>query len=212
MKSRASVLQDPFPLLFRFAVVAGVLFLLRAQVFQLYLAVSVPLVNGLFQLDGVAVEFVRNHDSLQLVYKGLGYQFTVNDIIYQNLMVAVALFAATPGSLRWRAKWIAIVLAALWITHMASLYMGGYVIIWDYVESLPQDQKGQIAQQILQVFPRDRDWLFSHLFGIWHTWGRPTMGLVIWLFAAREYLGLPGNEEEGDRYAASSVRGEPIGI
>ena len=51
-----------------------------------------------------------------------------------------------------------------------------------------------MARQVLEVFPRDRDWLFSNIFGLWHTWGRPTLALLVWLYAARDYLYLP---EEG---------------
>ena len=191
MPARDWISRDPLPLLIKFSVVAGALFLFRTDLSRVYLATMVPLVNGLFRWDGVAVEFVRQQHVLQLVYRDLGLQFTVHDIIYQNVMVAVALFAATPGTLRWKARWIALVLAALWVTHVASLYLGGYVIIWDYIEGLPGGQASSMAARVTEVFPRDRDWLFSRLFGIWHTWGRPTLAILIWLFAARDYLRLP---------------------
>jgi len=181
-------------LLIRFSLAAGLLFLFREEISHSYLALMVPVVNGIFRLEGLAVEFIRQRDVLQLVYGDLGFRFTVHDIIYQNLTVGVALFVATPGqSMRWKAKWIAIVIGLLSLTHLATLYLGGYVIVWDYV-ALPDGERAQVARQVLEVFPRDRDWLFSNIFGLWHTWGRPTLALLVWLYAARDYLYLP---EEG---------------
>lgn len=202
MRTKSSLLRDPLPLLIRFAVAAGLLFLLREDISRLYLAVMVPIVNGIFRLEGLAVEFIRQRHVLQLVYADLGFRFTVHDIIYQNLMVGVALFAATPGqSIRWKARWIGVVLGLLALTHVASLYLGGHVIVWDYVAALPDGERAQVARQVLEVFPRDRDWLYSNLFGLWHTWGRPTLALVVWLYAARDYLFLP---EDGSRAAAAA--------
>ena len=191
MASRSIRLTDPLGFLVGFALVAGGLFLLRDVIAQFYVATMLPLVNALFRWEGMGVAYVQNRHLLQLAYTGLGMQFKIHDIIYQNLTVAVALFAATPGySLRWKGKWIAGVLALLWLTHAASLYMGGYVVIWDFIENLPPEQREEMMRRVLPVFPRDRDWLFSHLFGLWHSWGRPTLALLVWLYAARDYLGL----------------------
>ncbi len=191
-------LPVPLQFLVRFAVVAGMLFLFRERLAELYLSTMVPTVNGLFNLEELGVVYRQQRHVLLLVYEELGFHFRVHDIIYQNVMVTIALFAATPGySLRWRAGWTAVVLALLWLTHAASLYMGGYVIIWDYLESLGAGERQDLARQIGDAFPRDRDWLFSHLFGLWHTWGRPTLALLIWLFAARRFLRLSTTREEG---------------
>ncbi|MFC1525330.1 hypothetical protein ACFL6X_00790 [Candidatus Latescibacterota bacterium] len=195
---RGWVARDPAPLLIRFCVVAGILFLFREGISRIYLATMVPLVNGIFQLEGLAVAFAREQHILRLTYATLGLEFTVHDIIYQNLMVALALFAATPGRWGWRLKWMGIAVGVLWVTHVASLYLGGYVIIWDFVESLPLDDRGALAQRVSEVLPRERDWLLSRLFGVWHTWGRPTVGLGVWLIASRRYLGLPREGGEGD--------------
>ncbi len=105
MLTKASLLRDPLTLLIRFAVAAGLPFLLREDISRLYLTLMVPLVHGIFRLEGLAGAFVRQRHVLQLVYGDLGFRFTVHDIIYQNLMVGVALFAATPGqSIRWKAR------------------------------------------------------------------------------------------------------------
>ncbi|MFH1567777.1 MAG: hypothetical protein ABIL09_07230 [Gemmatimonadota bacterium] len=193
MRARDWVGRDPAPLLIRFCLAAGVLFLLRDELSQVYLATMVPAVNGWLRATDVAALFQREGHGLRLSYPGLGLQFTVHDIIYQNLMVAAALFAATPGPWRWRLKWLGIAVAALWVTHVASLYLAGHVIVWDFVESLPAGERGALARRVAGQVPGERDWLYSHLFGLWHTWGRPTLGLGIWLFAARQYLRLPGD-------------------
>ena len=189
--------RDSLPLLVRFCVVAGVLFLFRQEISSAYLTTMVPLVNGLFRVAGLAIELVRQEHILKLAYPSLGLEFTIHDIIYQNLIVGLALVAATPGPGRWRLKWMAIVLAALWVTHVLSLYLGGYVIIWDYVASLPIEDEARLSQRVLEVIPRDRDWLLSRVFGIWHTWGRPSAAIWIWLFAARGYLGLARDDDNG---------------
>jgi len=171
MLTRNSLLRDPLPLLIRFSLAAGLLFLFREEISHSYLALMVPVVNGIFRLEGLAVEFIRQRDVLQLVYGDLGFRFTVHDIIYQNLTVGVALFVATPGqSMRWKAKWIAIVIGLLSLTHLATLYLGGYVIVWDYVAALPDGERAQVARQVLEVFPRDRGlvvqqyiWPVAHL-------------------------------------------------
>ena len=142
MLTRNSLLRDPLPLLIRFSLAAGLLFLFREEISPSYLALMVSVVNGIFRLEGLAVEFIRQRDVLQLVYGDLGFRFTVHDIIYQNLTVGVALFVATPGqSMRWKAKWIAIVIGLLSLTHLATLYLGGYVIVWDYVAALPDGER-----------------------------------------------------------------------
>ena len=122
MLTRNSLLRDPLPLLIRCSLADGLLFLFREEISHSYLALMVPVVNGIFRLEGLAVEFIRQRDVLQLVYGDLGFRFTVHDIIYQNLTVGVALFVATPGqSMRWKAKWIAIVIGLLSLTHLATL-------------------------------------------------------------------------------------------
>lgn len=201
MRTSKALWRDSLPLLIRFCVVAGALFLFRQEISRVYLATMVPLVNGLFCAEGLAVELVRHKHVLQLAYPSLGLEFTIHDIIYQNLMVGLALVAATPGSGRWRLKWMAIVLAVLWVTHVLSLYLGGYVIIWDYVASLPIEDEARLSRRVLEVVPRDRDWLLSRVFGIWHTWGRPSAAIWIWLFAARGYLRLPRVSATGSGWA-----------
>ena len=191
MRLRAWAGRDPAPLLIRFCAVAGLLFLLREQVSQVYLVAMAPLVNGLFQLSDLAAEYTRQEHVLELAYPALGLRFTVHDIVYQNLIVALALFAATPGSWRWRLKWMGTAVLVLWVTHVASLYMAGYAIVWDFVESLPAADREALAPQVAAQVSPAQDWLFSRLCGLWHRWGRPTAGLVIWLYAARNYLGFP---------------------
>ena len=44
------------------------------------------------------VAYARTGQELVLVYRQLGLRFNVHDIIYQNLIVAIALFAATAAS------------------------------------------------------------------------------------------------------------------
>lgn len=183
--------RDPAPMLIRFCGVAALLFLLREQLSALYLLAMAPAVNGLFRVAGLAAAYGREGYILELAYPSLGLTFTVHDIVYQNLIVALALFAATPGSWRWRLKWMAATVAILWVTHVASLYTAGYAIVWDFVESLPAGEREALLPQVISEVSARQDWLYSRLFGLWHTWGRPTAGLLIWLFAARRYLNFP---------------------
>ena len=201
MLIRDRSLRDPLVFLGLFLLVASLSFLLREVISAVYLPAVVPVVNWLFEVGQLPVEFERQDHVLLLVYREFGLQFRVHDIVYQNMMVAVALFAATPGqSLRWKIRWIAGVVVLLWTTHVFSLYTGGHTIVWDYLENLPPEQQQGLLPKVAEVFSPERDWLFSRLFGVWHTWGRPTLALLVWFFAARGYLRLreassgPGGE------------------
>lgn len=188
---RDQSLREPLVFLGLFLLVASLSFLLREVISAVYLPAVVPVVNWLFEVSRLPVEFERQDHVLLLVYREFGLQFRVHDIVYQNMMVAVALFAATPGqSLRWKVRWIAGVVVLLWTTHVFSLYTGGHTIVWDYLESLPPEQQQGLLPKVAEVFSPERDWLFSRLFGVWHTWGRPTLALLVWFFAARGYLRL----------------------
>ncbi len=84
-------LPVPLQFLVRFAVVAGMLFLLRERLAELYLSTMVPTVNGFFSLEELGVVYRQQQHVLLLVYEELGFHFRVHDIIYQNVMVTIAL-------------------------------------------------------------------------------------------------------------------------
>lgn len=187
------LLREPLVFLVRFAVVAGVLYLLRSEVSRFYLMLVTAPANWLLGEESGAL-YVREGHELALVYRQLGLRFTVHDIIYQNAMVAVALFVATRAPWRWRLGWGSAALALLWATHVGSLYLGGHVIVWDFVWGLPQEIRAELAPRVAARFPYERDWLFSRLFGLWHTWGRTSVVLVIWVLAVSPLLRRGGTE------------------
>lgn len=183
-------IRGPLAFLVRFAVVAGVLYALRDDLARAYLAVVAPPANWL--LGGGGVAYVREGGQLALVYRQLGLRFAVHDIVYQNALVAVALFAATAAGWRWRLGWGALTLVALWATHVVCLYLGGHVIVWDFLWSLPPEARADLLPRVAQRFPAERDWLFSRLFGLWHTWGRSALPLLIWAAAGWPQLRAAG--------------------
>ena len=181
----------PLEFLLRFCLATGLLFLLREPGSQLYLGFTVPIVNAAFAWNGLPCRYAQEGSMLYLVYANPGLRFAVHDIIYQNVMVGAALFVATPGrTWGWRGRWLGLALAVLWSTHVVSLYMGGTVIVWDYVDSLPAAQAADLARRLPAPLSPERDWLLSRLFGLWHTWGRPSIGVFLWAFAARSYIRL----------------------
>lgn len=189
------LLREPLWFLARFAVVVGVLYLLRADISTLYLALVTPPANWL--LGDMGATYVRQGHELGLVYSRLGLRFTVHDIIYQNLLVAVALFAATRARPRWKLAWGTVAVVVLWASHVVSLYLGGHVIIWDFLWGLPPELRQELGPRVAAHFPAERDWLLSRLFGLWHTWGRQSLVLAIWGLASLPVLqGVLGAEPE----------------
>lgn len=180
------LLREPLWFLVRFALVVGVLYLLRAQISTLYLALVTPPANWL--LGDMGATYVRQGHELSLVYGGLGLRFTVHDVIYQNLLVAVALFGATRANWVWKLKWGGVAVFTLWVSHVASLFLGGHVIVWDFLWSLPMDVRAELLPRVAERFPQERDWLLSRLFGLWHTWGRQSLALAIWGLASLPVL------------------------
>lgn len=177
-------LREPLWFLLRFAVVTAVLFLAREPLSAAYAALTVPVVNGCMALGDLPARYLREGHQLWLVYPPAGFRLQVHDIIYQNLIVAVGLFAASPGHTPgWRCRWLAIVLGVLWTSHVASLYMGGTVMLWDVALDLPPAERQRLVGSFPASMSAERDWLLSRLFGWWHTWGRPAAGLLLWVYA-----------------------------
>lgn len=196
-KVRSGLLADPLPFLWRFAVLAGGLFLLRQPLASAYLSVLTPVVNAVYAHEGLPVQYLQSGGALSLLYLEPGARFQVHDVVYQNLLTMAALFGATPGyEWRWRIKWLGGAAILLWVTHVLMLYMGGYVIIWDYALGLPAAQRRMLIAQLPAALSSQRDAWFSQVFGLWHSWGRQTLGLVIWVVAARGYLGIADSPEQ----------------
>ncbi|MBT3223668.1 MAG: hypothetical protein HOM68_15505 [Gemmatimonadetes bacterium] len=177
------LLREPLIFLVRFALVAGVLYLLRSSISSIYLSMVTTPANWLIGEEPGAVYVQQGHE-LSLVYRHFGLRFAVHDIIYQNLLVALALFAATRANLMWKLQWGGVAVATLWASHVASLFLGSHVIVWDFLWSVPDDVRKELLPKVAERFPMERDWLFSRLFGLWHTWGRQSLALVIWTLAA----------------------------
>ncbi|MDA0336714.1 MAG: hypothetical protein O2782_16240 [bacterium] len=182
-----ALLRAPLVFLLRFAAVAGVLYLFRADVSAFYLSLVTAPANWLLGGDG-GVAYTRQGHELSLVYRQLGLRFTVHDIIYQNLLVALALFAATQAHWMWKLQWGGVAILTLWASHVVSLFLGGHVIVWDFLWSLPTDVRADLLPRVAERFPMERDWLFSRLFGLWHTWGRQSLALAVWALAALPLL------------------------
>lgn len=197
-----AVLREPLEFLIRFAVVAGGLYLLRSDISHFYLLLVTAPANWLIG-DGAGAAYIREGHELSLVYRQFGLRFAVHDIIYQNLLVAMALFAATHADWQWKLKWGGVAVVALWLSHVVSLFLGSHVIIWDFLWSLPADVRLEVAPRIEAHFPQARDWLYSRLFGVWHTWGRQSLALVVWVLAASPVLRrLSGTRHDAHQVAA----------
>ncbi len=190
-----ALLKEPLAFLVRFAVVAGGLYLLRADISRVYLLIVTGPANWLIG-SGSGVSYIRQGHELSLLYRPFGLQFAVHDIIYQNLLVALALFAATRADWIWKLKWGAVAISMLWASHVVSLFLGSHVVIWDFLWSVPADVRAEMLPRVAEHFPIERDWLFSRLFGLWHTWGRQSLALAIWTLAALPILRRMSETEE----------------
>jgi hypothetical protein len=109
-----------------------------------------------------------------------------------NILVVMGLLLATAisGRISRRLGWIATAACVVWLTHLLSLVAGEYLAIWDYVDGLPYDERMRLTDQIQIQFPRSQEQVLRAVFERWRLWIRPTMGLVLWFYVARDYLGL----------------------
>ncbi len=178
----------------RFIVVAGVLYVGWAFLSALYLSTLAAVFNN---LADESVQYAVFRDNLAIVYndvqaKPLVLALADNDIFFMNLLVVVGLLLATPidGSTLNRVGWTLGAGMLVWMTHLLSLFAGEYLVIWDFVDSLPGDQALSLGTAVEARFPRAQEVIFRAIFDRWRLWVRPTLALLLWFFFARGYLRL----------------------
>lgn len=167
----------PVILLGRFALLAGLLLLSWRFLGPIYQATTLPLINGLLRWENLPFALQLQGGQLLAIYgqpQGSLHSFLLagQELASLGTLTALALFAATPGcDLRWKARWLGITLPLFWTSDAISLGIGVHLAILDYL--------GKPAPTIF----------LNHLVGLWTSWGKPLLLLILWFAAVRPYLG-----------------------
>ena len=180
--------------LVRFLLAASGLYIAWEFLGQLYLSSLVLVFNA---WSGPAANYAIHREALAIVYTGfepdpLILVFEDNDIFFMNLLVVVGLILSIGGvlSMGHRLGWITVAVGLVWLTHILSLVAGEYLAIWDFTDSLPNAEQARLYDAVQMHFPRDEERVLRAVFERWRLWMRPTLGLVLWFYVARDYLGL----------------------
>jgi hypothetical protein len=183
----------------RFVLASALLFLLWTPISRVYTAFLSLEANAVFRLIGHHARFVSDHRGPHILYPDVfpPYQMK-SDIripilqriaVDYNLIVLVALFAATPGmsrSLRTRGIVTGVVLLS--ILHVAHIYYISYLFIWDYIDfkrwpdGIPARNLIGLIENARNYFPRGAQPYVKGLYDYWNHFVREGAPLLIWLY------------------------------
>lgn len=171
----------------RFALWASLLFSVWEGFGPQYVDAVAPATNALSRHLGLPVHLERQGETVLHEYAppgGRSFRIRAHDqgSIYLNLVVAVALFAATPRrSLAWRCSWATAAVGLLWASHVVSFFVSGQVALWQIAGVDPQTVT--LVQQLAPYMPRARgEWLLR-LFEQWNMWARYGLCVAMWFGA-----------------------------
>ena len=187
-------LKKSLTILAVFVLVSSLAFSIWEHFSVLYLAQVAPAVNYLFALSDLPVALEQRQDLLLLVYRqadGSLLRLSALDyhVIYLNLVVGLALFAAFPArGWQWRLRWMFTLLVVLWMTHVGSFFSGAYIAIWDYISTLPHGLEKDALVEFAQVFPLERKNFYSRVLALWNAWGRYALCLAMFFSLRPETL------------------------
>ena len=157
--------------------------------------------NVAFRLIGHSARLVADGRGASILYADISppYRFT-RDIqlpilkrisIHFNLIVLIALFAATPRMPYPTAiKGIAVGVALLSLLHVAQVYYLSYLFIWDYIDwrrwpaEMSPDDIQRLIENVGQRFPRTAEPYIVKLQDYWNHFLREGAPLLIWLYFA----------------------------
>ena len=115
--------------------------------------------------------------------------------IHFNLIVIIALFAATPRMpYPKKIKGIAAGIVLLSILHAAHVYFISYLFIWEYIDmerwpvTLPGGDLQRLINNVEGAFPRAAQPYIVGLHRYWNNFLDEIAPLLIWLYFAYSYL------------------------
>ena len=141
-----------------------------------------PFVNYAFQASDMPVTLARNGQNIVLGMRELdglwrAFQLKGQDLVYTNLVAAVAIVLAVPG-LSWtkRTRWIATLGMLLWFTHVLALYAGSCSAVGDYLNTMPESALAAHPEW-LAVAASDATSTNTFI-GMWRALGSPALVLM----------------------------------
>ena len=155
-------LRRPGVFLACFTLAVAVLLPLWGMISSYYLASLIWLVNAALAITGLPVAIPAPSPGTQ-------------EMVYPGLVGGMALFAVTPRSLGWKARWLAGLLLALCLLHASQLYVDAWIAVTRKASLV----HGTAVPSALAVV--------TYLSELSRTWGTAAGVLLIW-FAA---VGMP---------------------
>ena len=141
-----------------FAVTAALLLVAWSQVSSHYLAALVWLANSALSLSGATLSLAPP-------------QLAADELVYPGVAGGVALFAITPRSPRWKARWLTSLLLGLCLLHASQLFLEGWIAVAHNGARL---HGGETSSAV---------GLLSYLVELSETWGTVAGVLLIWFVA-----------------------------
>jgi hypothetical protein len=197
--TRLPALEKPLAFLLRFLAVSTLVSLLWTPLSEYYLAILLPVVNGLLDIGAPSLHLEQYAQVLVLVVRSLDgsvhhLRFSGYELLHLHAVAGVALFAATPGlSTSDKGWWIIVMLALFWVTQVWSLYVGTFTALAEYWTQLPESRRQALLQSGWPSGFAEGSSTGDFVFGWWNMWGGPALPLVLWTVATQGYL-LSGRE------------------
>ena len=164
-----------------------------------YIATLVPLANGLLGIENLPVNLSLHGERMAISYLGidgrwLHSELRGHDLACLSVLSAIALMAAMPGhALKRRLLLCGSLVAALWMTHVLSLYGGAYYAIGHYLEGVSGSHAAAglpaIIPQEWHAFSAARARNVGRALGVWSAWGAPSLILLTWAVAFHHQTG-----------------------
>lgn len=189
----------------KFALVSAVLLMLWAPLGRGYAELLAPVANAAYRLVGHHARYVSDHRGPHILYPDVFPPYRgKGDIripvlqriaVDYNLIVLIALFAATPDlSRQVRTKGIAAGVLILSLLHVAHIYFISHLFIWDYIdfqrwpEGIPDDILQGLVENARAQFPRAVQPWMRGLHDYWNHFLREGAPLLVWLYFAYPVL------------------------
>lgn len=222
---------SPVQFLAKFVLASAIVFMLWVPLSRAYFAFLSLESNAAFRLLGHSARLEVDSRGPHILYLDIfpPHEFK-QDIripilqgisIHFNLIVIVALFAATPRmSYRTKMKGIAVGAAVLSLLHAAHIYFISYLFIWDYIDwrrwpaEISTGDVQHLIRNVERSFPRTARPYIVGLHEYWNHFLRESAPLLIWLYFAYPYLAggerlPPEGPETGRRRRKAGRRRRP---
>jgi hypothetical protein len=185
----------------KFVLASAILYMLWTPFSRVYSAILSVEANAVFSVLGHHARYVSDHRGPHILYPDIFPPYKMKTQIRlpilqsiameYNLIVLVALFAATPGMPRGvRFRGIAVGVLVLSLLEIAHIYCISYLFIWDYVDfrrwpdGVPQRILNGLVENARASFPWGARPYIRGFNEYWNHFLREAASLLIWVYFA----------------------------